>query len=142
MSAILDELGVMVPALAGENIPVIESRRVAGKVPFADHSCVITGLLQYFGNRRLPAIESVENRNAVHMAVLPGENCRSAGRANGIYGKTIQQAHAIFGNTIEIWRLIYFTSITAHGVSGVIVRHDENNVEPRFGCLNRWRSKS
>src|SRR2546430_10518941 len=41
-----DEDGVVVDALAGEDVPVVEADGVAAKVPLADHAGVVAGRLQ------------------------------------------------------------------------------------------------
>ena len=55
--AILDHWRVIVDALAGEDVPMIETGRIAPQVPFADDRRRITGRLQQFGKRGLSAVE-------------------------------------------------------------------------------------
>ena len=65
------KMGIVINALAGQNIPVIESRGIAGQVPFADHGRLVTGFLQLLGNVIALGIDTVVERiDAVFMAVL------------------------------------------------------------------------
>ena len=63
---------VIVLSLSGEYLPVIETCGIGREMSFAYHGCGIARLLQQFRERLLAAVELVENRHAVHMAVLPG----------------------------------------------------------------------
>ena len=63
---------VIVLSLSGEYLPVVETCGIGREMPFAYHGCGIARLLQQFRERLLAAVELVENRHAVHMAVLPG----------------------------------------------------------------------
>ncbi len=44
--AVIDEDGVIVIALAYEDVPVIETGRIGGEVPFADHGGLVTSFTQ------------------------------------------------------------------------------------------------
>ena len=52
-----DEDGVVIVALAGEDVPVVEARGIAHQVPFAHHGRLVAARLQQFGQGLLAAVE-------------------------------------------------------------------------------------
>ena len=54
--------------------------------------------------------------NAVDVAVFTGKYYGPAGGANGICAEAVVEAHAFFGNPVEIWCLVDFAAVTAHSV--------------------------
>ena len=75
---------IVVDALPGQDVPVVEARRVAAQVPLADHGGVVAGLLQHLRHGRLRTVEAVEDRHAVQVAVLAGEDRGPARRADRV----------------------------------------------------------
>jgi len=86
-------------------------------VPFADHSSFVTDPLQQLGESLLTTIELQPIiGNAVYMAVFASQNHRPAGRADRIRAEAVIEAHTFFGESVEVWRLVDFTSVAAQGV--------------------------
>ena len=78
-----DEVRVIIIALSGHNLPIIEAGRQAFEVPFADEGRFITGLLQEF---RKGLLRSVEHASGVVVelvgaTVLTGNHAGTAGSA-------------------------------------------------------------
>jgi hypothetical protein len=44
----------------------------------------LAGKFLHLGNRRLAAIRAIEDRNAINVTLLAGQNRGAAGRANGV----------------------------------------------------------
>ena len=109
---------------------MIEPRRLAAEVPFANHAGVITGGAKMLCNVRLCAIESIENGDAIFMTVLSGEDRRTTGRADRVLDKAISEKHSLTRKAIEIRRDIDLATIGADRVGSVIIRHDEYDVRP------------
>ena len=139
-----DEVGVVIDALPGQNVPVIKTGRIARQMPFADHARVITGRLQHLRHRRLTAIEAVKDCDAVDVAVFAGQNAGAARSANRVHAKTIEEAHSFIGEAIEIGRLVDAAAVTTHRVRCVIVGHDKEDVRAsrsRFVCGEGWPAR-
>src|SRR5216117_3548197 len=115
-----DQDRVMIDALAGEDVPVIKTGRVTEQMPFPDHASVVAGGLEIFRQRRLSAVEPVEHRHAVEMAVFAGEDGRTTRRANRVDDKTIDEPHPFFGDAINTRRLVDLAAVSADGVSRVV----------------------
>jgi hypothetical protein len=62
--------------LAGKDFPVVKTGGIADEVPLADDGGLVTGLLEVFGKRGLPAVEArtVVVDEAVDVRVLAGED--------------------------------------------------------------------
>ena len=78
MFAVFPEIGVVIIALfvlAAQDTPVVEALRFADKVPFADHSRLVAGLLEQFRKCLLVAVEGAcIIRKAVFVAELTGKD--------------------------------------------------------------------
>ena len=84
----LNEDGVVVAALPGKNLPVVEANGIGFQMPFADDRGVIAALLQCLGDRPLARIEVVAvAHKAVFVAVFAGENRCSRRTTNRIGAK-------------------------------------------------------
>ena len=85
-AGLLDEVGVVVASLAGEDFPVVESGGVTDEVPFADHGGLVTGLLDQLGEGGLAAVEArvVIVEEPVGVGMEAGEDSGAGGAANGI----------------------------------------------------------
>src|SRR5690242_3962400 len=103
----------MILPLPWQNIPIIKTGGIALQMPLADHAGVITGGLQHFGNGRLAAVETIEDSDAVDMAVFSGENRRAARGADGIDDETILEAHAFVGDAVDVRRLVDLAAVSA-----------------------------
>ena len=124
---------IEIGALSRKDFPAIEALRIASEVPLADHAGVVAALLQQLRDRRTAAVEPVENGHAVDVRVLAGEDGGAARRADRVGGEDVFEERALFGNAIEVRRLVDARPIGADGVRRVIVRHDEDDVGPIGG---------
>src|ERR1035437_5616408 len=124
-----EERGIVINALAGENVPVVEAGGLARQVPLADHRRLVTCALEFLGDVIALGVERVVQRvDAVLVAVLPGKNRGAAGRADGIGAEAVGEANARARDAVDIGRLVDAAAIGGDGVGGVIVRHDVENV--------------
>ena len=126
----LDELRIEIDPLPRQNGPLVEPGGVAAQVPLADHARVIARRLEVLRHRGLRAVEAVEGRHAVEVAVLAGEDRRPAGAADRVDAEAVVEPHARLGQAIEVGRLVHPAAIGADGVRGVVVAHDEQDVGP------------
>ena len=106
-------------------------------MPLADDGCFISGLLKVLRQVRLRAIEAIKHGDAILMTVFSCQNCRAAGRADGIIHEASRQHHAFARQSIYVWRPIDPAAIRADRMRRVVVRHDEENVRARGGCSTR-----
>ena len=102
----LEEGRVVIDALARQDRPAVEAGRVAAQVPLADHARMVAGRLQVLGDGRLRAVEAVEHRHAVLVAVLAGQDAGPAGRADRVDAEAGVQSHALVGEAVEVRRLV------------------------------------
>ena len=137
-----DEHRIVINALAGKDVPVIKPGRVAEQMPFADHARVIACGLQILRERRLAAVEPVEHRHPVEVAVFARQNGRAAGRADRVDDETIHKPHPVFGNAVDVWRLVNAAAVSADGMGRVIIGHDVKNVRSvALLGARRWHRK-
>ncbi len=124
-----DEGGIVIDALAGQDVPVVEAGGIGDQVPLADHGGLIAGALQFLGDVVALGIERfVQRVDAVLVAVLAGEDRGAAGRADGVGAEAIGEAHAAVGDAVDVRRLVDAAAVGGDGVGGVIVRHDVEDV--------------
>src|SRR5262245_28232391 len=101
LSPHLDEHGIMVQPLARQDVPVVESRRIAAKMPLADHAGVVPSLLKILRERWLAAIETVKDWYAVDVRILAGQDSGTAGSADRISYETVAKAHPALGDAVD-----------------------------------------
>ncbi len=79
LAAHLDKHGIVVVALPGQDLPVIETNRPSLQMPLADHRSVITARLKCLGDGPLTLIQPPPRipHESVRVAVLAGQNRRS-----------------------------------------------------------------
>jgi hypothetical protein len=83
----------VIDPLTGEDIPVVETRRITEQVPLANHARVIAALLHQLGDRRLAAVKTVEDGDAVDVA----GTADATGAYPTIAPVTVGASHPIFG---------------------------------------------
>src|SRR5439155_3061207 len=111
--AAIDEDRVVVHSLAGQDVPIVEARGVAGEVPLADHGSLITGVLQFLGNVISLRIERVRQRvNAVPVAVLASQDGGAAWRADRIRAEAIRHANTTAADAIDVGSMIHPAAIS------------------------------
>ena len=136
LSVHLDEDGVVVQALAREDLPIIEAAGGVDEVPFADDGRLVAGGLQILGDVGDGGVELVgEGLNAGQVGVEPGHDDAAAGGADGVGDEAVGKAHAAGGEAIDVGGLIDLAAVGADGVGGVVVRHDEEDVGSAGGRL-------
>ena len=72
----LDEIRIVVSALAGEDFPVVETDRIGVEVPLADHGGGVAGLAEEIGKGSLESVEvgRVVVDEPVQMGVFSSED--------------------------------------------------------------------
>ena len=124
-----DKIGIVIAPLAGKNIPIIETGRLAFQMPFTHQSGLIAGLLQQLREGLLRAVEHHRVVDLpVTMAVLPGQQHRPAGSTDRIGAETTLEAHPPRRQPVDVGGAVNHAAIGADGLVAVIVGHDENDV--------------
>ena len=78
--AIVDERRIIVVALSGQDVPVVEAGGIARQMPFAHDASLVAGLLQQLWEGLLAAVEGTRVvGESVFMAVLAGEQTGARG---------------------------------------------------------------
>ena len=115
--------------LAAKDTPMVETLRFADEVPFADHGSLVSGLLKEFGECLLIAVEcTCIIGKTIFVTELAGEDASARRSRKSIDSVTIIKANTFIGNPIHIRSLDQISSITGHCLSGVIIRHHEDDV--------------
>ena len=123
----------MVHALAGQDLPSVEAGGIAAKVPFADHAGVVAGGLKQLRHRSLRAVEAVEDGDSVPVGVCAGQHGGPARRADGVRDEGVPEEHSLPGEAVEVRGLVDARAVGGDRVSGVVVRHDEDDVGAEGG---------
>src|ERR1017187_2414973 len=121
----VNKLRIKIDSLPRQNAPFVESGRVAPKVPLAEHARVIPRRLEVFRHRGLRAVEAVEGRHSIEMAVLAGEDRRPAWAADRIDAEAVVEPQTRLGQAVEVGRLVDPAAIRADRVRRVVITHDE-----------------
>ena len=108
---------------------MIETCRVALKMPFADEGRFIARRLKKLGEGLLrPVKNAVVVANPMEMAVLSGEDGGPAGGAYPVGAKAVVEPHTFPGDPVDVQGLVEAASIAADGLRSVVVRHDEDDI--------------
>jgi hypothetical protein len=126
-----EELRIPIRALAGQHDPAVEAGGIAAEVPFADHAGVVAAFLQVLGHVVAAAVEAVENRHAIQVRILPGEQRGAAGGADGVGDEAVGEARATFGEAVNVRGLVDLGAVGGDGVLGVVVGEDEQDIRRR-----------
>lgn len=138
----LNEVRIVVAALAGKDLPVVESGRVGLQMPFADESCLVACALEHLWKGGLSAVKVVSiAAESVDVAVLAGEDTCAGGTADGVGTEGIDESGAFVGDPVNIRRLIDLGAVGANGLECVIVTEDENDVGLFLCCHRRGRQQ-
>lgn len=99
----LDEVGIVVSSLAGEDFPVIKADGVRVEMPFSDHGGGVACIAEEVWEGLLEAVEEggVVIDKAIHMRMLTGEDAGARRTADGIGAIGAVKAHAFFGDTVD-----------------------------------------
>lgn len=130
----VDEDGIVVEALAGEDLPVVEAGGVGGEVPLSDDCGLVAGGLEVLGDVGGGGVDLVaEGFNAGEVGVEAGHDDAAAGGADGVSDEAVGEAGAALGEAIDVGGFVDLAAVGADGVGGVIVGHDEDDVGALLG---------
>ncbi len=125
----LDQVRVVIVSLPGKNIPVVEPGRVTFEMPLSDHDRLVAYLLEELGKCLLRSVELKRVvPHTVEMTVFSGQDDSPAGGADAVSAEAVLESYPFCGDAVDVGCLVDPASVTAHGMRGVIVRHDEQNV--------------
>ena len=123
---------VIIDALPRQDLPEVETDRVAHQVPLADDGSLVASLLEELGEGDLRAVEDgirvvIE---AVQVRILAGENDRTARSADGVGHQGAIEAHAFLGEAIDVRGLVKFSRVAVgtDSLIRVVIREDEHDV--------------
>jgi hypothetical protein len=71
----------------------------------------------------------------IDMTVLTGKKYRPAGAAYGVGHIGPVKYHPLFPDPVKFRRFNQIAAINAHGIFGMIIRHDKNDVRSGFGIV-------
>ena len=128
---VADEHGIVIVALAGEDVPVVEPRRVAHQVPFPDHRRLVPPGLQEFREGLLAAVEVavLVVREPVGMAVLAGQQAGPGRTAQGVGDEAVREPGPFVGQPVDMGRPHVPLVIGADGLVRMVVAHDVHDVQ-------------
>ena len=128
----VDQHGVVVVALPGQHVPVIEALGIGAQVPLADHRGLVADRLQQLGEGLLVAVELVPVvHEPVLVAVLAGQDDRAARTTDRVGAEAAPEEHALGGESIEVGRgldRLEPTAVRADRVGRVVVGEQEQDV--------------
>lgn len=120
-----EEIGIVILALAGEDLPSVEALGIRLEVPFSEDCSIVAYFFEELGEGLLVAIELVPVvHEAIVMAVLTGEDDGSAGAADGVGAEAVFEKHSLRGELIDVGCRVDALEpalVCADGVRGVIV---------------------
>ena len=103
-------------------------------MPLADHGGGVAGLAQYLRKGLLCAVKgNAVAEKAVQMTVLPGQDDRATGTANGVRDITLLEKHAFICQSIHVGRGVDLRTISANCMRRVVISEDEQNIRPLCG---------
>jgi len=119
--AVDQEDRVAIDALAGQDDPTVEAGRVGAEVPLADHAGVVAGGLQALGDMVARTVEAIENRHAVEVRILAGEQRGTAGRADGVGDAGVLETCAGLGQPVDVRGPVDGRAVRGHRMMRVVV---------------------
>lgn len=153
-AALVDEERVEVGSLAGQDVPRIEAGRFVrlalAEVPLADHGGLVSVRAEMLGDVwQILCDLGVERRNVVHICrsrwvslsgakdrrsrtsrtvVSSGQDGCATRRADRVGHVAVVEAHAFFGEPVEVRRRVDGGAVAADRFRGMVVRHNEQDV--------------
>ena len=94
--------GVPILALARQNDPSVKAGRITAKMPFADHSGMVTARLEVLGDVVTRSIEPIEDGHTIEMGILTSDEGGAAGGADRIGDKRVQKSRSTGSDTVNI----------------------------------------
>ena len=137
LAAGAQEVGIVIIALARQNLPVVETGRIAHQVPLADERGLIARAPQRLGEGPLRTVERLPlvGREAVDVAVLAGKDGGAAGSADGVATEALFEQAALARQPVNVRRQVVFAAegaeppvVGADGLQGMVVAEDEQEV--------------
>ena len=124
------EVGVVVVALCGKDVPMVETGGLAHEVPLADQCGLVTGFLEQLGHGLLCAVENavLVVSEPVFVGVLTGEHAGARRTTERIGDKRAGEFHAVLRHTVEVGGLNVAMIIGREHLCGVVVGHDIDDV--------------
>ena len=108
---------------------MIETGRVALKMPLADEGRLIARRPKKLGEGLLRPVKNLGVvAYPVEMAVLSSEDSGPARSAYPVGAKAVVNPHPFPGDPVDVRGPVEAASITADGLCGVVVRHDEDDI--------------
>ena len=124
------EVGVVIVALCGKNVPMVETGGTAHEVPFTDQRCLIAGFLEQLGHGLLRAVEDavLVVGKSVFVGVLTGEHASTRGAAERVGDKRTGEFHTVLRHAVEVGGLDVAVIIGREHLRRVVVGHDVDDV--------------
>src|SRR6185436_2944795 len=94
----------------------------------ADQAGAVAGRLEQLRQRRLGAVDVVEDGDAVLVRVEAGQGCRPARRADRVGDEEVAEQHALAREPVDLRRLVDARAVGGDRVRRVVVGHDEDDV--------------
>ena len=100
---IIYKIRIVIITLTNQNIPIIESRGIRGKMPFTNNSSLITCLLQQLREGLLASVKPMRIiYKTILMAMFSRQHTRTAGPAYRVCHKTIGKDNSFIADTVDI----------------------------------------
>ena len=94
--------------------------------------------MKKFGESLLVTVELIAvTHESIQVAMFAGLNHRTAGAANGVRAKAIDEQHAFVGKAIDVGRgshILQPTFVGANGMGRMVIREDKQDIGTFYGC--------
>ena len=130
VAGLQDEVRVVVVALIGDNLPVVEARREALQMPFADDRRFVARPAQQLREGLLRTVEDT-GRIVVETVLVRMLACEHAGAARAaqrIGHEAVCEADALGGYPVEVGCRGVAAVVTAHHLGRMVVGHDVEDI--------------
>ena len=131
-----DHDGIEVLALPRKDQPLVETAGLRllrlAEVPLPEEGRLVAGLVQYVDIGRHPVVELGEDtRDAVHVAVRPGQDRRPRGRTDRVRAERRAEERSFAGDAVDGWCLVDHAVVCRDRMWCVVVGQDEHEVGAR-----------
>ena len=108
-------------------------------MPFANHSSLVAGLLQKFGDEGHSGVNSLSQSSLpVLVTVKTGHQAGAAGCGQGILDIGLVEAYSFGSQAVHVRSRCLAAqgmAVGADGLIGMVIRHDVDDVQPLRGFL-------
>ena len=126
---------VVVVALSGEYVVVVEAGGQAHEVPLAYHRSLVACLLEQLGEGLLRAVEALGVvGKAVGVAMFASEHACSARPGERVGHEAVGEPHSTLCQAVDIGRMIDSGAVGGDGLVTVVITHYIYNVERLLLC--------